>query len=404
MENVGPLAGIRVVELGIWVAGPSCAAVLGDWGADVVKIEDPRSGDPMRGFIVRSKEDRERRVSPSFTVDNRNKRSVALNLRNPAGLALAIELIDRADVFVSNVRPAPLERLGLDAETLTRKFPRLIYGQMTGYGHVGPERDRAAFDYAAAWARAGIMASLGEPEGPPPGQRPGMVDHPAGLSLAGGIAAALFARSRTGRGQIVRTSLFQMGLWMKAVDLQSTLMGGPLPLPESRKAAVNPLFNPYRTRDGRWIYLIMMQGDRHWPDFCRAVGRDDWADDAALQTMRGRFDRRVEIIAELDAVFASKSFDEWAELLDRDNVFWGVAQTDEEVLADPQTAALEMWGRPDDVPEQTPVLKSPVGFSATPASLRRPTPEAGQHTEEVLLEIGCSWERIAELKEQRAIG
>ncbi len=404
MENVGPLAGIRVVELGIWVAGPSCAAVLGDWGADVVKIEDPRSGDPMRGFIVRSKEDRERRVSPSFTVDNRNKRSVALNLRNPAGLALAIELIDRADVFVSNVRPAPLERLGLDAETLTRKFPRLIYGQMTGYGHVGPERDRAAFDYAAAWARAGIMASLGEPEGPPPGQRPGMVDHPAGLSLAGGIAAALFARSRTGRGQIVRTSLFQMGLWMKAVDLQSTLMGGPLPLPESRKAAVNPLFNPYRTRDGRWIYLIMMQGDRHWPDFCRAVGRDDWADDAALQTMRGRFDRRVEIIAELDAVFASKSFDEWAELLDRDNVFWGVAQTDEEVLADPQTAALEMWGRPDDVPEQTPVLKSPVGFSATPASLRRPTPEAGQHTEEVLLEIGCSWERIAELKEQGAIG
>ena len=404
MTTAGPLEGIRVVELGIWVAGPSCAAVLGDWGAEVVKIEDPRTGDPMRGFIVRSKDDPERRVSPSFTVDNRNKRSVALNLQSPAGVAIALELIEHADVFVSNMRPAPLERLGLDPDTLTRKFPRLIYAQMTGYGHVGPERDRAAFDYAAAWARAGIMATLGEPEGPPPGQRPGMVDHPAGMSLAGGVAAALFARERSGRGQIVRTSLFQMGLWMKAVDLQSTLMSKPPPLPESRKAAVNPLFNPYRTKDGRWIYLIMMQGDRHWPDFCRAVGRDDWASDPSLRTMRGRFDRRLEIIAELDALFAGKPFDQWATVLDADNTFWGVAQTDEEVLADPQAAALEIWGRAEDAAERTPVLKSPVGFSATPASLRRSAPEVGQHTEEVLLEIGCSWERIARLKEQGAIG
>ncbi|MBI1814576.1 MAG: CoA transferase [Deltaproteobacteria bacterium] len=232
MSDPGALSGIRVVELGMWAAGPACCAVLGDWGADVVKIEDPRTGDPMRGFQVRSKADPNQRVSPSFAVNNRNKRSVTLNLDTESGRTVALDLIGKADVFVSNWRPRALERLGFDPETLTAHFPRLIFGQLSGYGHVGPERDRAAFDYGAAWARAGIMASIGEPNSPPPGARPALIDHPTGLSLAGGIAAALFERTRTGKGQIVRTSLFQMGLWMKAVDLQAAMLGGALPLPE----------------------------------------------------------------------------------------------------------------------------------------------------------------------------
>jgi len=405
MSEPGPLSGIRVVELGMWAAGPACGAVLGDWGADVVKIEDPRTGDPMRGFQMRRKDDPNLRVSPSFALNNRNKRSVTLNLQSPAGMTVALDLIAKADVFVSNFRPGALERLGLDPETLTAKFSHLIYGQMTGYGHVGPERDRAAFDYGAGWARAGIMASIGEPGGPPPGQRPAMIDHPAGLSLAGGIAAALFERTRTGKGQIVRTSLFQMGMWMKGVDLQAAMLGGPLPLPESRFAAVNPLFNSYRTKDGRWIYLIMMQGDRHWRDFCRAVGRHDWADDPALQTMRDRFERSREIVAQLDVLFAGKTFVEWIPILDAENVFWAKVQNDEEVLADPQAAALEAWGRVADAAGvETTVLNSPIGFSRSETSLRAAAPEVGQHTEEVLLEHGYTWERIAELKEQGAIG
>lgn len=389
----------------MWVAGPVCSAVLGDWGAEVVKIEDPRSGDPMRGFQVRTKADPEQRFSPSFAVSNRNKRSVALNLQQSAGLAVARDLIGRADVFVTNLRPGALERLGLEPDTLTAQFPRLIYGQMTGYGHVGPERDRAAFDYAAAWARAGIMASIGEPEGPPPGQRPGMVDFPAGLSLAGGIAAALFERGRTGKGQVVRTSLFQMGMWMKAVDLEAAMAGKPTPLPESRRAAVNPLFNAYRTSNGRWIYLIMMQGDRHWRDFCEVIGRNDWAAEASLQTMRGRFERRAEIIAELDSLFATKTFEEWSTLLEHNNIFWGRVQNDAEVLADPQAAALEVWSRPDgEGGSEPPLLKSPVGFSRCEVSVRLAPPEVGQHTEEVLLESGYTWEQLGRLKEQGAIG
>ena len=405
MSDPGPLNGVRVVELGMWAAGPACGAVLGDWGAAVVKIEDPRTGDPMRGFQVRRKDDPTLRVSPSFAVNNRNKRSVTLNLASAPGMAVALDLIRTADVFVSNFRPGALERLGLDPDTLTAKFPRLIYGQMTGYGHVGPERDRAAFDYGAGWARAGIMASIGEPGGPPPGQRPAMIDHPAGLSLAGGIAAALFERTRTGKGQIVRTSLFQMGMWMKGVDLQAAMLGGALPLPESRFSAVNPLFNSYRTKDGRWIYLIMMQGDRHWRDFCRAIGRHDWADDASLQTMRGRFDRSREIVAQLDALFATKTFDEWVDVLDDDNIFWAKVQNDDEVLADPQAAAVAAWGRVADAAGvESSLLKSPIGFSRSQTSLRLAAPEVGQHTEEVLLEHGYTWDRIAELKEQGAIG
>lgn len=405
MSEAGPLSGIRVVELGMWAAGPACGAVLGDWGADVVKIEDPRSGDPMRGFQVRRKDDPNLRASPSFAVNNRNKRSVTLNLHSPAGKAVALDLIGTADVFVSNFRPGALERLGLDPETLAAKFPRLIYGQMTGYGHVGPERDRAAFDYGAGWARAGIMASIGEPSGPPPGQRPAMIDHPAGLSLAGGIAAALFERTRTGKGQIVRTSLFQMGMWMKGVDLQAAMLGGALPLPESRYAAVNPLFNSYRTQDGRWIYLIMMQGDRHWRDFCHAIGRHDWAADDALQTMRGRFERSREIVAQLDALFASKPFEHWVSILDVENIFWAKVQTDDEVLADPQAAAVGAWGRVADASgAEISVLNSPIGFSRSETSLRMAAPEIGQHTEEVLLECGYTWEQIAELKETGAIG
>ena len=405
MSDPGPLNGVRVVELGMWAAGPACSAVLGDWGADVVKIEDPRTGDPMRGFQVRRKDDPNLRVSPSFAVNNRNKRSLTLNLSSAPGLAVALDLVGKADVFVSNFRPGALERLGLDPDRLTAKFPRLIYGQMTGYGHVGPERDRAAFDYGAGWARAGIMASIGEPSGPPPGQRPAMIDHPAGLSLAGGIAAALFERTRTGKGQIVRTSLFQMGMWMKGVDLQAAMLGGALPLPESRFAAVNPLFNSYRTKDGRWIYLIMMQGDRHWRGFCRAVGRFDWADDESLQTMRGRFERSREIVAQLDELFATKTFDEWTRVLDDDNLFWAKVQNDDEVLADPQAAAVEAWGRVADAAGvESPVLKSPIGFSRSQTSLRLAAPEVGQHTEEVPLELGYTWEQVAVLKEQGAIG
>src|SRR5262245_4352210 len=232
----GPLDGVRVLELGIWVAVPSAAAVLADWGARVVKIEPP-DGDPLRGLAATGLVPYQPDVNPAFQLDNRGKRSIVLDLRQPAGREAAHRLVGRSDVFLSNLRRAKLALLGMDYPALRQVNPRLVYAGLTGYGTGGPERDRAAFDYAAFWSRAGIMASLGEPEGPPPTQRPGMGDHMTGLGMAGAIAAALFARDRTGRGEEVRMSLFESGLWMLASDIQAAITTGYCHTPGGRRAA-----------------------------------------------------------------------------------------------------------------------------------------------------------------------
>ncbi|MGH7822285.1 MAG: CoA transferase, partial [Candidatus Binatia bacterium] len=217
---MGPLSGIRVVEMGVFVAGPAAAAVLGDWGADVVKLENPAGGDPIRALLAMGIVPFEPKINPALELDNRNKRSITVDVQNPAGRELARQIIAGADVFVTNLRPAALRRAGLSYADLKPLNPRLVYAGLSGYGLRGPDRDRAAFDYAAWWARSGAMASLGEPGGPPPTQRPAMGDHPAGLSLAGAVAAALYAREKTGRGQELHLSLFQSGLWMMASDIE----------------------------------------------------------------------------------------------------------------------------------------------------------------------------------------
>src|SRR3989442_10431922 len=257
----GPLEGVRVLEVGIWVAVPSAAAVLADWGADVIKIEAPE-GDPLRGLAATGLVPFQPEVNPAFQLDNRGKRSIVLDLRRPEGRAAAHVLVSRMDVFLSNLRPQKLVALGMDYATLRTANERLVYAGLTGYGSAGPERERAAFDYAAFWARAGIMASLGEPEAPPPTQRPGMGDHMTGLGLAGAIAAALFARERSGIGQEIGMSLFASGIWMLASDIQAAITTRYCHTPGGRRAAPNPPFNFYPTRDGRWPPPLILPPDR----------------------------------------------------------------------------------------------------------------------------------------------
>src|ERR1700684_2623667 len=252
-----PLEGIRVVEVAMWVAGPSTTAVLGDWGADVIKLEDPTTGDPIRGFVTRTMGDPNARIRPPFELDNRNKRSVAVDLRTADGLAFALKLVERADVFVTSLRLDAIERMKLDYATLSAKNPRL-------------------------------MATIAQPGQSPPAQRPAMIDHAVGLGLAGAISAALLARERTGRGREVNISLFSMGLWMNASDLTVGLMTGRSPQSESRTDRVNPLWSSYRCADGRWIYFVMIQSDRHWPDFCRALGKPDWLNDSRFKDSAAR--------------------------------------------------------------------------------------------------------------------
>lgn len=400
-----PLEGVKVVELAMWVAGPSTSAVLGDWGADVIKLEDPKTGDPIRGFVTRTMGDPNARIRPPFELDNRNKRSVAVDLRRAEGHAFAMRLIEHADVFVTSLRLDALARMKLDYATLSAHNPRLVYASINGYGHRGPDRDRPAFDYAAAWARSGLMATIAEPGQSPPAQRPAMIDHAVGLGLAGAISAALLGRARTGRGSEVKISLYSMGLWMNASDLTVGLMTGRSPQSESREDRVNPLWSSYRCSDGRWIYFVMIQSDRHWPDFCAALGQPDWLSDSRFKDSESRAKNCAAMTAEIDRAVAAKTAGEWAPIFDRHNLVWAPVRTDSEVLEDPQADAIGAFAAVDH--PQIPgcrVVNSPVEFGDGPQPAHRAAPELGQHTEEVALEAGLTWDEIARLKESGAIG
>ena len=292
----GPVAGIKVVELGVWVAGPAAAGILADWGADVIKIEPP-AGDPGRLFGRMLGCDLG--VNPPFEMDNRSKRSIVLDLRADADRDAAFELLSDADVFVTNVRPGALQRLGLDFESVSARNPRLVYGMITGYGQTGPDADRAAYDVAAFWSRAGVAHLLTRPGDTPPFQRGGMGDHSAGMTLAAAICAALVARQRTGTGQLVSTSLYRQGAYTVSFDLNTYLMTGQQIAIGQRETMANPAMNNYATADGRRFWIVGLEGDRHWPPLCRAVGRPEWLDDPRFSDarrplrQRGGADRRA---------------------------------------------------------------------------------------------------------------
>ena len=397
----GPLEGIRVVELGLWVAGPSCAAILCDWGADVVKLEPP-NGDPFRGLFA-SALGSVVAINPPFEVDNRGKRSIAVNLEHEDGRAIARKLADNADVFVTNMRPRALEDFGLDYKTLAKSNERLVYAQITGYGPDGPNRDRAAYDIGAFWSRAGVAATLTAEGHAIPQQRGGMGDHMTGMGAAGAVGAALFSRERTGKGQRVAVSLLRTGIYMMGWDVSLALRLGIPINAYDREHAINPIINCFKSGDERWFWLLLLQADRHWPDLLRAIEREDLLEDERFADITIRREHTPELVAELDASFAQKTLDEWGEIFDRENVWFAPVNSISEVLEDP--VAHEAGAFRDVEGPDGPVtfVASPADFSDTEAEPRGLAPELGQHTEEVLLELGYDWEQIVPLKEKGAI-
>lgn len=398
-----PLSGIKVVELAMFVAGPSCAAVLGDWGADVIKLEDPRGGDPIRGAVT-TRAMTSTRVVPPYEQDNRNKRSVTVDVRRAEGVEFAMRILECADVFVTGLRVDTLAQMKLDYASVSARNPRLVYASLNGYGHRGPDRNRPAFDYAAAWARSGIMHTVAEPGTAPPAQRPGMIDHAAGLGLAGAISAALLQRVRTGRGCEVNISLFQMGLWMNAADLVIGLINGKTPEQESRSERTNPLWNSYECKDGKWVYFVMIQSDKHWADFCAVVEHPEWKDDARFRDFSARRKNSRELTSLIDTAIASRPRAEWAPIFDRHKMIWAPVQTEDEVMHDAQAEAVGAF-----VPIEHPnipncrVVNNPVTFAGGHQPYHH-APELGAHTEEVALEAGLTWEDIAKLKDAGVIG
>ncbi len=397
----GPMDGIKVVEMGVWVAGPSCAAMLCDWGADVIKIEPP-TGDPFRGLFA-SALGAAIPINPPFEIDNRGKRSVCLNLENAEALAIAHRLISEADVFVSNMRPRALEQFGMGYEQVSAKNPRIIYCQVTGQGPDGPEANRAAYDIGGFWARAGIGASL-TPEGAAiPQQRGGMGDHMTGLSGAAAVSAALFSRERTGVGQRVAVSLVRTGVYMMGWDYALEMRLGVKTKPYDRFGPPNPIVNCYKTKDDRWIWLLLLQGDRHWPDLLRAVGREDLREHEQYNNIVARRENARGVVEELDKEFEKRTLEEWGPILDRENVWWAPVNTIAEARQDPvvrDSGAFTQVEGPDGV---IPMVNTPVDFYGTPGGPRGVSPELGQHTEEVLLELGHDWDAIIAMKEAGAI-
>ena len=321
----GPMAGVKVVELGVWVAGPAAGGILADWGADVVKLEPP-SGDPCRMFQRILGGDLP--TNPVFEMDNRSKRSIAVDLTAADGLGVAMDLLAAADVFITNLRVGALRRLGLDHDSLAGRFPRLVYGQITGYGRDGEDADRAAYDIGAFWARAGLASLLTVPGGDPPFQRGGMGDHSTGLAAAAAISAALFDRERTGRGQLVETSLMRQGAYTISFDLNILLMWGATLDVGVRATMGNPAMNNYTAGCGRRFWIVGLDGERHWPPLARAVGHPEWLTDERFARPGNRAANAAELITMLDGIFATRTLDEWSEVFEGEpDFFWAPINT-----------------------------------------------------------------------------
>ena len=402
----GALEGVKIVELAIWAAGPAGGGIMADWGAEVIKIEDPEGGDPFRGFLsLGVGAASTSAINGSFDSDNRNKKSVAIDVRTKEGQEIAYRLIKATDVFLTNFRPAAIERYGMGYAKLKALNPRLVYVWVTGYGPVGPEKDRAAFDYAGFWARSGIMATIGEPDAPPPGQRPGMGDHTTSIAVVAATTGALFARERTGVGQEVWVSLYRTGLWVDSMDVQTALLNRQNVPRLSRTQMGNPLFNAYRAKDDKWFQLVNLQSDRHWPGFCKAVGRTDLVADPRFSDAAVRRENGPALIAIIDETLATKTRAEWATLFDAEGVFWAPIQTVEDVIHDPQAHANGSFVAVDHPTGQhIEMVATPIDFRSTPAQTLTAAPEVGQHTEEILLATGYSWDDLARLRERGVIG
>jgi len=395
----GPLEGIKVVELGLWLAGPAGAAILADWGADVVKIEPP-NGDPFRGYAWAYGG----HMNPPFELDNRGKRSIAVDLATPEGRKVALDLLAEADVFVTNYRPGGLARLGLDWESVHAHNPAVVYGSITGYGLRSAEADRASYDMGAFWARSDVAASLTLPGQALPYQRGGMGDHITGLALAGGISAALVRRARTGVGELVETSLMRSGMYFLGVDTNTNARAGLPTVPTDVRAAPNPLLTGYQCADDRWIWLLCLEGDRHWPNVVRAIDRPELLDAELCNSMEARKNNAREVSALLQASFSTRARDDWGPILDAAGVWWAPVQASHELLDDPVAHEAGGWVQvPLSDGTTAMMVASPVTFSGEPPVPARGVPELGEDTELLLVELGRSWDDIAALKDAGVI-
>ena len=395
-----PLEGIKVVEVSMWAFVPSAGAVLADMGADIIKIEPP-AGDPIRALNAGGIPPGTGGFTFMWEIFNRGKRSITLDLNVEGSLDLLHKLLEDADVFLTSLLPPARRKLKIDVEDLTSRHPKLIYAVGSGQGARGPDAEKGGYDSISFWARSGVASAVTPDNQPYPLPMPGGAfgDGLSGAVFAGGICAAIAQRAMTGKASVVDGSLLGTGMWaMQPGIVGSALVGIPeMPKP-GRAALPNPLVNNYRTSDGRYVALCMLQGQRYWPGFCRAIGRPDLVEDSRFDTDEKRAGNIAECIAVIDEIFAQKPLAEWKQILLTQDGQWDVVQKVGELTQDSAALANQFVQEVDYGDGRAlKMVSTPVQFDRQVLKAR-PAPDLGAHNDEVLGELGFDEEQIINLK------
>lgn len=399
-----PLTGVRVVEVASHVFVPMAGAVLAEWGADVLKIEHPVTGDPYRGLVTAGLHKVHHGADVQFQAANRGKRSLGVDLKHAGGRALLSRLLVSADVFVTNLRPSGRRSLRIGVEDVRADNPALIYVTGSAFGPEGPDADRGGYDAGAYWARTGMqqLHRAGEWPSPP---RTAFGDVVGGLTIAGAVSTALYRRAMTGEPSVLDTSLLAAGMWQVQMDVVNACIDQAPPSwpPPDRYQAWNPLMLPYRTADDRFVVLQMLTPDRHWPLLCAVLGHPEVADDPRFADVAARRANAKACIEWLESVFAAEDFAHWRRILDDFPGEWAPSLRPHELADDAQVRANGYLADVDLGNGHTlPMVPAPIRFDGDRTPPVR-APEHGEHTEAVLLELGLSWPELAALKESGAI-